>query len=195
MEKKNANNGTGGKKGRGEGIAICLKRQTDLEGPDELLAGVVDADDAEEDTEEDDEAVVGDLTRLHRVALELEVEVAGPDEGEHGAGERADEAHEDTEVGYEDSHEDGEEDDADPPSKAPDLELAIEGPDSREECLWLAAKEGSFQQLASCVIRQRIRQHRFYHQAEINQALEACRVQVVRYHLQNVIKLSNRQFE
>ena len=56
------------------------------------------------------------------------MEVAGPDEGEHGAGEGADEAHEDAEVRYEDGHHNGEEDDADAPRQAPDLKLIVERP-------------------------------------------------------------------
>lgn len=57
------------------------------------------------------------------------MEVTGPDEGQHGAGERADEAHEDAEMWYEDGHEDGEEDDSNAPRQTPHLELVIQGPD------------------------------------------------------------------
>jgi hypothetical protein len=173
----------GGREGKRQGIEEdCLDRQS--ESVDEGLAGVVDANDAEEQPEEDDEAVVGDGTRLHGVALELEVEVAGPDEGEHSAGEGADEAHEDAEVGYEDGHEDGEEDDADAPRQAPDLQLPVEGPDRREDGLGPAPEEGPLQELAGRVVGQGIGQQGLYDQARVHQALEARRVQVVRYFLE-----------
>lgn len=144
-------------------MTASLKRQADLEGLDEGVARVVDADDAEEHAEEDDEAVEGHGAGLHRVALELEVEVAGPDEGEHGAGEGADEAHEDAEVRYEDGHEDGEENDTETPSKAPDLELAVERPDRREKGLGLAPEQGTLEEFAGRVVGQRIREHGLHH--------------------------------
>ena len=68
----------------------------------------VDADDSEEHAQEDDETVVGDGTPVQGGTFEFQVEVAGPDEGEHGAREAADEAHEDGEVGNGDGHHDGE---------------------------------------------------------------------------------------
>lgn len=111
------------------------------------------------------------------------MEVAGPDEGEHGTGERADEAHEDAEVWYEDGHEDGEDYDAYSPRQTPDLELVVQGPDSGKQSLGLAPKQSPLQELAGRVVGQRVREHRFYHQAEVHEALEARRLQVVRDYL------------
>lgn len=85
-----------------------LEGQADLEGLDECRARVVDAHEAKQAAQEDDKVVVQDGVPVQTVSLELQVEVAGPDEAQHGAGERADEAHQDGEVGDEDGHEHGE---------------------------------------------------------------------------------------
>lgn len=150
--------------------------QADLKSVDERGAGVVDADHAEKDAEEDDEAVVCDGAPLHRVPLELQMEVAWPDERQHGASEWADEAHQYAKMGYEDRHQDGEYDHADAPSQTPDFELAVHRPDGREDRLRSAAEEGALQELARGVVRQWVRKHGLYYQAEIHQALEAGRM-------------------
>lgn len=115
------------------------------------------------------------------------MEVAGPDEGEHGAGEGTDETHQYAEVRYKDRHQNGKDDHADPPSQAPDLELAIQRPDGREKRFRSAAEEGALEELAGRVIRQRVREHRFDDQTQVHQAFEAGRVQVVRDHLLRIV--------
>lgn len=78
-----------------------------------LPPGVDDAHDPEQHAEEDDKVVVGLLARRHQVALQLEVEVARPHEGEHGPGERSDQPHQHVEVGDGDCAEYGEDDQPD----------------------------------------------------------------------------------
>lgn len=115
------------------------------------------------------------------------MEVAGPDEREHGAGKGTDETHQYTEVRYKDRHQNGKYDHADPPGQTPDLELTIQRPDGREKRFRSTAEEGAFEKLASRVIRQRVREDRFDDQTQIHQALEAGRMQVVRDHLLRVV--------
>jgi len=115
------------------------------------------------------------------------MKVAGPDEREHSAGKGTDETHQNAEVRYEDRHHNGEHDHADFPSQAPDLELAIHRPDGRENRFRPTAEKGALEELAGCVIRQRVREHRFHDQTQVHQALKASRVQVVRDHLLRVV--------
>lgn len=115
------------------------------------------------------------------------MEVAGPDEREHGAGKGTDETHQYAEVRYEDRHQNGEHNHADFPSQTPDLELAIHRPDGREKRFRSTAEEGALEELAGRVIRQRVREHRFNDQTQIHQTLEASRMQVIRDHLLRVV--------
>lgn len=150
-----------------------LERQTDLERFDKRVARVVDADKAEQKPEADDEVVVGDVFLVHQVSLELQVEVARPDEAQHGTREAADEAHQDREMGDEAGHQDSEHDDADAPHKPPNLQLAVELPNLRENRLRLAAEERALEKFTRCKVRQWIAQHGFDHEAKVHQSLEA----------------------
>jgi hypothetical protein len=108
------------------------------------------------------------------VALEFDVEVAGPNEGQHGAGEAADEAHQDGEVRDGSGHQHRADDHGDAPCQAPNLreillrpwskfftkmnskndtnlELSIELPHRREVSFWLSPEQASFEQLAGSV--------------------------------------------
>lgn len=64
-----------------------------MESLDQRSEGDIDADDAEEDAKEDNEAVVSDSAPIQGGAFQFEMEVARPDEGEHGTSEAADETH------------------------------------------------------------------------------------------------------
>lgn len=131
-----------------------------MESLDESSERVVNADDAEEDAEEDDEAVVSDGAPVEGGAFEFEVEVARPDEGEHGAGEAADEAHQDGEMWDGNGHDGREDDEGDAEGQTPDFEFAVQGPHTRESGLRSSFEEGSLQQVQRGVIRQRVRQQR-----------------------------------
>ena len=89
---------------------VKLEGQSDCECLDEGAERIVDSDDAEEDAQENDEAVVGYRAPVQGGAFELQVEVARPDEGEHSAREAADEAHQNGKVRDEDGHEHGKDD-------------------------------------------------------------------------------------
>ena len=141
---------------------IWLEGQPDLESLDESSERVVDADDSEENAEEDDEAIVSDGAPIKSGAFEFEVEVAGPDEGAHSAGEAADESHQDGEMGDGNGHDGGEDDESDAEGQAPDFQFAVQGPHTRESGLWPAFEEGSLQQVQRGVIRQRVRQQRLF---------------------------------
>ena len=61
-----------------------------------------------------------------------------PDEGEHAAGEAADEAHEDGEVRDDDGEHDGHDDDPDPEPEAPNLQITVQRPNRWEDGVRLA---------------------------------------------------------
>lgn len=154
-------------------IASDLEGQADVERFDQGIPGIVDADKAEQKAETDDEVVVCDVFLIHQMALELEMEVARPDEAQHSAGEASDEAHQDGEVRNETSHENCEENDADAPAQTPDLQLAVELPDLWEDCLGLATEESSLEKFTGCEVRQRITENSLDYQAEVYESLEA----------------------
>lgn len=81
-----------------------------MESFDQGSEGIIDADDAKQDAEEDDETIVGDSSPIESGAFEFEVKVTGPDEGEHGASEAADKSHQDGEMRDGNSHDGGEDD-------------------------------------------------------------------------------------
>lgn len=134
-----------------------LKGQPNLKRLDEGAGGVVDADDAEQHAEEDDETVVRDGAPVESGPLELQVEVARPDEREHGAREAADEAHEDSEVRDRYGHDYSEHDEAHSDGEAPHFELAVERPHSREHRFRSTFEQCPLQKIQSGVIRQWIR--------------------------------------
>lgn len=101
------------------------KRQPDLKRFDYGGAGVVDTDDAEQAAEEYNETVKHYGAPLERVALQLEMEVARPDERQHGAGETADETHQYGEVRYGYGHEYGAQYDGYTERQTPDLQFAV----------------------------------------------------------------------
>ena len=120
---------------------ISLHGNTELESPLHGPTGVVHAEEAEEDAEENDEDVVDHDRPRHYRATKVEVEDAGPDEGEEGAGEGADEAHQDGEVGDDDGEHDGDEDHDDAEAEAVQLQVAVQRPDAREPRLRLAHEQ------------------------------------------------------
>jgi len=81
-----------------------LEGQADGEGPDKGRPRVKHANHGKQHPQDNDEVVVVPCSLVHLVALEFDVEVAGPNEGQHGAGEAADEAHQDGEVRNGSSH-------------------------------------------------------------------------------------------
>lgn len=143
-------------------VFFKLKGQADLEFLDQGPERVVDANDAEEYAQEDDETIVGDGAPIQSGSLQFEVEIARPDEGEHGAREAADEAHQDGEVRDGNGHDDREDDESDAQGQAPDFQLAVERPHARESRFWPSFEEGSLQQIQCGVIRQRVRQQRLH---------------------------------
>ena len=100
---------------------ISLHGNAELESPLHGPTGVVHAEEAEEDAEENNEDVVDHDRPRHDRAAKVEVEDAGPDEGEEGAGEGADEAHQDGEVGDDDGEHDGDDHHEDAEYQAPEL--------------------------------------------------------------------------
>lgn len=115
------------------------------------------------------------------------MEVTRPDERQHGAGEAADETHQDGKVRYGYGHEHGAHDDDDAERQAPDLELAIQVPDA-----WIRGRRRPdekrlFEYVARRVVRQRVRQQHLDHQEHVYQALERGRMQVVGDHLLRVV--------
>lgn len=115
------------------------------------------------------------------------MEVARPDEREHGAGEAADEAHEYGEVRYGYGHEHGAQDDGHAERQAPDFELAVQVPDAGVRGGGRPDEEGLLEYVARRVVRQRVRQQHLDHQEHVDQALEGGRVQVVGDHLLRVV--------
>jgi len=61
-----------------------------------------------------------------------------PDEGEHAAGEAADEAHEDGEVRDDDGKHDGDDNDSNPEPETPNLQLTVQRPNRGEDGVRLA---------------------------------------------------------
>ena len=99
-----------------------------MESLDEGAEGDGEADDAEEHPQEDDETVVGDGTPVQSRSFQFKMEVAGPDERQHGTRETADQAHENGEMWDPDGHDDGEGDHSNADSKSPHFQLAIQCP-------------------------------------------------------------------
>ena len=85
---------------------------------------------------------------------QVEVEHAGPDEGQQTASEVANEAHQEREVGHEDSEEDGDQDHPHPEAQTPDLQLAVLGPDGGEESVGLPFEEFLLDQPTGRVVRE-----------------------------------------
>lgn len=73
------------------------------------------------------------------------MKITGPYEGQHGAGEGANEAHENTEMRYEYSHENGEDDYTDPPRQTPNFKFSIDCPDRREDSFGSTSEKCSFE--------------------------------------------------
>ena len=115
-----------------------LNRHTKLEGALHGPPGVVHADDAEHEAEENDEHVVAHGVPRDDVAPELEVEKAWPDEGEAYARHVADESHQDGEMRNHHGEYDGDHYDDNAEGEAPHLQFAVERPNCWESCLGLA---------------------------------------------------------
>jgi len=127
-----------------------------MESLDEGAEGDADAYDAEEHAQEDDETVVGNSAPVKSRSFQLQVEVTGPDEREHSAGETSDQAHEDGKVRDPDGHQDGEDHHAHAKGKPPHLELTVKRPHGRESGLRPAFETRPLHQVQRCVVRQRI---------------------------------------
>ena len=164
---------------RNHGDAAPLERQSDAIRLHQGAAGRVDAAQAEQHAQEDDEHVVPPREPGERVPLELQVEVARPDEAEHDTGDAADEAHQDGEVRDDDGHDDGEDYHDHAEGEADGAQLAVQRPDGRQHGVRPALEVGAFQQLAGGVVGQRVAQQRLHHQEEVDELLEALRRQVV----------------
>lgn len=74
-------------------VSKKLKGQTDLESLDKSSERIVDTDDAKQDAQEDDETVVSHRTPIQGGSFQFEVEITGPNEREHSAGETAYKTH------------------------------------------------------------------------------------------------------
>ena len=61
-----------------------------------------------------------------------------PDEGQHAAGEAADESHEDGEVRNDDGEHDRHDHNGNTEPEAPNLQLAVQGPDRGKDSIWLS---------------------------------------------------------
>ena len=115
-----------------------LNWHTKLEGALHGPAGVVHADDAEHEAEKNDEHIIAHGVPGDDVAPELEMEEAGPDEGEADARHVSYEAHQDGEVRNHHSKDYGDHHDDNPEGEAPHLEFAVQRPDGWESRLGLA---------------------------------------------------------
>lgn len=164
-----------------------LKGYTDFEGFDQSASGVVDADAPEEEPEADDEVVEGYGSGVHGFSLQLQVEVAGPNEAQHRTGEAANEAHQNRKVGYKTGHEYCKKYNSNPPSQAPNLQLPVQGPNRRKRRFRFSAKERPLQKLAGGVIRQRIAQERFNDKTQVYEAFEPGGMEVVRDDLLRIV--------
>lgn len=113
-------------------LFVVSEGETDLEGLHERPEGDGDADDAKEDAQEDDKTIVGHSAPVEGRAFQFQVEITGPDEGEHRAREGADKAHQNGEMRDGDGHDGGEDDQADSESQAPHFQFTIQGPHGGE---------------------------------------------------------------
>lgn len=121
------------------------------------------------------------------MSLDLDVEVTGPNETQHGAREAANEAHQYRKVWYKYGHQYGGHNDAHSEAQAPHFQLTIQIPDGRKLGLWRATEEVALEQLAGSIIWQWIAEDGLDDQKEVDHALKALRVQIIGYHLLRVI--------
>lgn len=121
------------------------------------------------------------------MALQLQVEVAGPHERQHCSRETPDQAHQDREVGDGNRHHNSAEDDADSECQPPHSEFPVQMPYRREHRFRLSFKKRFLQNVARGVVRQRIREEGFDNEDEIDHASEPGRREVVGYDLLRVV--------
>lgn len=118
-----------------------LEGHINFERLDQGTAGIVDADNGKDKSEGNYKVVVVDLLLLQNFSFQLQVEVARPDETQHGASEATDESHQDLKVWNEAGHQNCPHDDADPESESPYLQLTVECPDRGHLGLWRSPEE------------------------------------------------------
>ena len=131
-----------------------------MESFDQGSEGDADADDAKEDPEENDETVVGHRAPVQGGTFEFQVKIAGPNEREHRARERADKSHEDGKMRNRYGHDRSEHHQTHSKGQTPHFQLPVQCPHGREEGFGTALEKGALQQVQRSVVRQRVRQHR-----------------------------------
>lgn len=114
------------------------------------------------------------------------MEVTRPYERQHGSCKTSDQGHEQGKVGDYDGHGAGEQDQGQPETKAPPLELSGVVETWRETGAGFALEECRLQELHRCEIRQWVRKHGLADQDEIDNQLEAEIWQVVGHHFKSV---------
>lgn len=121
------------------------------------------------------------------MSLQFQVEVARPDEAQHGARETADESHQDLEVRNEAGHQNRHHDHCHSERKSPDFEVSVQCPNRRHFRLRWSPEEVALQELRRRVVGQRITQHGLDDQEEVDEPLKSWREQVVGDHLLRVV--------
>lgn len=164
-----------------------LNWNAQLECLDKGLARVEHAHHAEHEAQEDDEDVVHHHHPGHGVAPKLQVEDRWPDERQEAAREAADEAHQNSEVRNNNCENDGDNHNENAETEAPDLELAVHGPDGGEQGLWLPHEELLFDEFAGSVVGQGVGQQGLDNQDQVHDCLQPRR-QVVHHFLGRVCK-------
>lgn len=141
-------------------------------GSHECLGRRVDADDPAEDPHADDRHLPGHFEPSHVVALELHVEVARPHERQHGAGETADQSHEQGEVGDGDGQQHGDDDQENPECHRPYPQLAILRETGRELGFGLSLEQRRLQKIGRREIWQRVGEKSFHDEDQVDDDLE-----------------------
>uniref|UniRef100_A0A1I8IW38 Calcyphosin-like protein n=1 Tax=Macrostomum lignano TaxID=282301 RepID=A0A1I8IW38_9PLAT len=123
------------------------------------------ADAAAQHANGDDEGVEQPGVQRAGVPLQHQVEVGGPHEGQHGAGEAADQAAQQGEVRHGDGHHKGEQHQQGPRQHRPALELPLLVPAAGQRP---AREEAVFQEIGSCEVGQRVREERLQRQRDVH---------------------------
>ena len=182
-------------------VVVRFESVSRTQGVYERVARVVDAGDCDQEAEQDDANVDGNLVPSQALLLELQMKVTRPNEREHRSSDAANEAHEDGEMRYENGKKESEQDQAYSQTHGPELEIAFQvvtcahedglgdgggggaslssSHDFRVRVGVAGYEERQLDQLNRSKVRQWIRQQCFEYEYEIDDELEFFSGQVV----------------
>ena len=141
-----------------------LEGSFNLERFNELVEGSGYAYSSEQETQEDNKPIIGNVPPLQFASLDLEVEVAGPNKWQHRACEGSDQAHEEGEVRDEDGHQNGDKNHDGPQSKSPHFQFTVEGPYTWSHRTGFASEVILLDDFDSRIVRQRVGQKSLHYQ-------------------------------